>query len=64
MKEKLGQLVQYFKETKAETRKVVWPDRRYITTATIIILILVVLSGVYVMTVDFVLTKIFGLLLR
>ncbi|MFH1576611.1 MAG: preprotein translocase subunit SecE [Candidatus Margulisiibacteriota bacterium] len=64
MKDKFGQVVKYFKETRAETKKVVWPDRRYVAVATVIILVLVVITGLYVMAVDFTFSKIFGLLLR
>ena len=64
MKEKLNALVQYLKETRAETKKVVWPDRRYITVATVIILILSIVTGLYVTVVDFALTKIFGVLIK
>jgi preprotein translocase subunit SecE len=64
MKDKFGLLVKYFKETRAETKKVVWPDRRYITVATIIILVLVIVTGLYVMLVDYAFVKIFGFLIK
>ena len=54
----------YLKETVAEMKKVVWPDRRYVTTATVIILILVILTAVFLMVVDFGFTEIFKVLLR
>jgi preprotein translocase subunit SecE len=63
MKDKFGKLVRFFKETRAETKKVVWPDRRYVMVATIIILILVFIIGLYVMFVDLVFVKIFGFLM-
>ena len=64
MKDKFGKIVKYFKETRAETKKVVWPDRRYITVATIIILVLVSLTGLYVMLIDYAFVRIFGYLLK
>ncbi len=64
MKDKFGQLVKFFKETRAETKKVVWPDRRYVTVATIIILFLVFLVGFYVMFIDLAFGKIFGFLIK
>lgn len=64
MKDKIDLIVKFLKETRAETKKVVWPDRRYVAVATIIILVLVSITGVYVMTVDFVFTKLFGLIFR
>ncbi|MDD5382120.1 MAG: preprotein translocase subunit SecE [Candidatus Margulisbacteria bacterium] len=64
MKEKFALLVRFVKETRAETKKVVWPDRRYVMVATTIILILSFATGIYVMAVDFAFTKIFGLLIK
>jgi preprotein translocase subunit SecE len=64
MKDKFGLLVNFLKETRSELRKVVWPERRYITVATTIILILVIITGVYVMGVDLVFNKLFEVLLK
>lgn len=64
MKNKLDFIVKYLRETRGELKKVVWPDRRYITVATVIILILVFLTAGYVMFVDFLFTKIFAVLLK
>ena len=55
---------QYLKETLVEMKKVAWPDRRYIIVATLIILVLVCITAVFVMAVDFALAKIFGVLMR
>ncbi|MDD4178956.1 MAG: preprotein translocase subunit SecE [Candidatus Margulisbacteria bacterium] len=54
----------YLKETLAEMKKVVWPDRRYITVATVIILILVIATALFVMGVDSVFAWLFKTLLR
>ncbi|MDD5594308.1 MAG: preprotein translocase subunit SecE [Candidatus Margulisbacteria bacterium] len=61
MKDKI---INYLKETLAEMRKVVWPDQRYVTVATIIILVLVFITGAFVMIVDFGLAEIFKVLLK
>jgi len=61
MKDKI---ISYIKETRAEMKKVVWPDRRYVTAATLIILVLVFITGAFVMFVDFGLTETFKVLLR
>jgi len=45
-------------------KKVVWPDRRYVTVATIIIVVLVVLTGLFVMLVDYAYAAVFKVLLR
>lgn len=64
MKKYLDKTVRFFKETRAETKKVVWPDRRHVTVATVIILFTVLITGIYVLFVDFVFTGVFGALLR
>ena len=64
MKDIFGKLVKYVKETRAETKKVVWPDRRYVTVASVIIIFLVVIIGLYVMAIDLTFSKIFGVLLK
>jgi len=57
-------LITFLKETRAELKKVVWPDKRYVAVATVIILFLVTLTGLYVMGIDFVFGKMFKLLLK
>jgi preprotein translocase subunit SecE len=64
MKGKIDQVVKFVKETRAETKKVVWPDRRYVMVATSIILVLVFITGLYVMFVDLIFVRVFGFLLR
>ena len=64
MKDIFGKLVKYIKETRAETKKVVWPDRRYVAVATVIIIFLVVIVGLYVMAIDLTFSRIFGVLLK
>lgn len=54
----------YLKETVSEMKKVVWPDRRYVIVATVVILILVIMTALFVMVVDFVFAEVFKVLLR
>lgn len=61
MKDKI---LNYLKETQAELKKVVWPDRRYIMTATLIILVLVIVTAFFVMFVDYAFAGIFKVLLK
>ena len=62
--ETFGKLRNFFKETRAEMKKVVWPSRQYVTSATVIILIIVILVGIYVMLTDFALARVFDYLLH
>jgi preprotein translocase subunit SecE len=52
----------YLKETEVEAKKVVWPDRKYVTAATVIILIIVILSAVFITVVDISFANIFKFL--
>jgi preprotein translocase subunit SecE len=54
----------YIKETLAEMKKVVWPDRRYVMVATVIILIIVIATSLFVMFVDYGLAALFKALLK
>jgi preprotein translocase subunit SecE len=64
MKKQIEVLTKFLKETRAETKKVAWPNRRQVSVATLIILVLVFITGLYVMLVDYGLTKIFGFLIK
>ena len=59
-----NKIVEYLKETLAEMKKVVWPDQRYVSVATLIVLVLVFLTGFFVMIIDFGLTEVFKIILR
>jgi len=61
MKDKI---LNFLKETLGEMKKVTWPDRRYVTVATVIVLVIVVLVALFVMVVDFGLTEVFKVLLK
>ena len=63
-KEIKEKVVNYFKEIKAESKKVVWPGRQYVTAATIIVLVIVFLVAAYVMFVDFCFARFFSLVGR
>lgn len=54
----------YIKETLAEMRKVVWPDRRYVAVATVIILVIVIATALFVMIIDYGLAALFKALLK
>ena len=52
----------YIKETESEAKKVVWPEKKYVAAATVIILIIVFLCAGYVMMLDFGFNEMFKLL--
>jgi len=44
-------------------KKVAWPDRQYVTAATGIIIVIVLMTGFFILLVDYVLGAIFKILL-
>jgi preprotein translocase subunit SecE len=63
-KEIKEKVVNFLKEIKSESKKVVWPGRNYVTAATIIVLIIVFLVAGFIMLVDFGFSKFFGYMAR
>jgi len=55
-----GKIVNYLKEINSESKKVVWPGRDYVTAATIIVFVIVMLVTVFLMFVDFGFAKFFA----
>lgn len=55
MREKIGHLVQFLKEVRAESRRVSWASRKQVMGATLVVLVLVLLSAVYLGIVDLIL---------
>lgn len=58
-----NRIVRYFKETRAELRKVTWPTRREATNLTLIVLAVTFAMAVILGAVDFVFTKLFELII-
>jgi len=54
----------FLAETRAEFVKVIWPDRKYVTAATIIILVIVIAMSLFVMVADFSFSKIIDSLIK
>ena len=61
-KEIKEKIVNYLKETRAESKKVIWPGKDYVVAATVIVFIIVFLVAVFIMLVDFGFTRFFGYL--
>ena len=58
-----NRLVRYYRETRAELRKVVWPTREEAINLTGIVVGTIVAMSVFFGTVDYLLTQLFKLLL-
>lgn len=61
---KENRIVRYFRETRSELRKVVWPTRQEATNLTIIVLAVTVAMSALLGLLDFVFTRLFGLIIR
>ena len=60
---KENRLSQYFRETRAELRKVVWPTRQEATNLTLIVVGTVVTMSIFFGAIDYLLTALFRLLM-
>ena len=63
---KVGSMVEktktFLKEVNVEFKKVVWPDKKFIFSATVIVLVIVFASAFYATMVDFGFEKLFQFL--
>ena len=53
----LGKTVSYFKESREELKKVVWPTRQQVIEMTLAVVVLVVFVGALLGVFDYILTK-------
>lgn len=60
---KENRLMQYFRETRAELRKVVWPTREEATNLTGIVVVTIIVMSIFFGAVDYLLTQLFRLLI-
>jgi preprotein translocase subunit SecE len=58
-----NRLVRYFKETRTEVRKVVWPTRRQATNLTLIVLGVTMAMSVFLGVLDYVFQRALDLIL-
>ncbi len=63
-KQKENAVVRYFKETRAELRKVSWPSREEAINLTIIVMTVTIAMAAFLGTVDFLFSRLFSLIIR
>jgi preprotein translocase subunit SecE len=56
-------IVRYFKETRAEIRKVSWPTREEATNLTVIVLAVTVVMAIFLGAVDYIFAQLIRLIL-
>ena len=54
----------YLQESVQETKKVAWPERKFVMAATGLVLIIVFFTTLLVMGVDYLFSRIFGLIFK
>ncbi len=57
-------LFRYFRETRAELRKVVWPSRKEATRLSLIVVSVMVALSVFLGTIDYLFAQLAGLILH
>lgn len=62
-KTKMKKILNYFKESKEELTKVVWPTRKQTIEIAVAVIVITVIIGAYLGGVDFLLTKLMTLLI-
>ncbi len=60
----LGKFFQFLKEVKVELMKVTWPNRGELIGSTVIVVVLSMIMAVYVGFLDFILSSLFGRIIR
>ena len=57
-------VLDYFREVKVELRKVSWPTRAQTKKYTILVIVVSVIVGIYLTGLDYILSKIVGMVVR
>lgn len=63
IKEKISNLISFFREAKIELKKVTWPSKRDTLGSTYVVIVIVFLIAIFLGLVDFGLSRILKLLL-
>ena len=61
--QKENRVVRYFRETRAELRKVVWPTREEAINLTVVVVVTIVAMSAFFGVIDYLLTGLFRFLL-
>ncbi len=57
MKKRIKKIFSYFKESKDELTKVVWPTRKHVINITITVIVLVLVVGAFLGVYDYIYSK-------
>jgi preprotein translocase subunit SecE len=54
----------FWRDSRAELRKVNWPNRKELTTYTIVVIVVTIIVSTFVGVVDFIFSRLLGIILR
>jgi preprotein translocase subunit SecE len=60
----VDRVFKFFKEVKVELGKVTWPNRQELIGSTIIVVVLSLVMAVYIGILDFILSSLFGRIIK
>lgn len=60
----IGKTKKFLSQTKAELKKVSWPNKNELIGSTLVVIITVAIMAVYIGVVDLIFSKLIGLLLK
>ena len=60
----LGKVTQFLREVRVELGKVTWPSRDELIGSTVIVIVLSVIMSIYIGFLDFLLSSLFGRVIR
>ncbi len=60
----LGKVTQFLREVRVELGKVTWPSRDELIGSTIIVIVLSLIMSIYIGFLDFLLSSLFGRIIR
>ncbi|HNQ17637.1 MAG TPA: preprotein translocase subunit SecE [Smithellaceae bacterium] len=63
IKETFQRMTQFFKDAKAELKKVTWPNRKQTLASTSVVLIIVFIVAIYLGIIDYILARLVRLVL-
>jgi len=61
---KVGELLKFFKEVNEELKKVTWPSKELVKTATIAVIVFTLALSVYLWGLDLIFSRIMNLLFK
>ncbi|HAV20547.1 MAG: preprotein translocase subunit SecE [Bacillota bacterium] len=59
-----GRMGKFFREVRAELRKVTWPGRKELVTSALVVIFVVIISTTYIGLIDYAFSRVLQVLIR